>query len=928
VSRKRTLNDADRASLRASGLTDETIKLAGVYSVEKATSVKGIKGLPSWGGGYVFPFRDPNQKVALSRVRIRNAGEGVPKYLGPKGVGIAPYLPPRSLADGRYRDPAIPLLFTEGEKKALLGDQLGYAVIGSTGVDCFHDSALKKATGARVLHPWVLSLCGDLEGRECIMLFDADAAQNPGVKSGAARLRGMLEDQGAKVRGLVFPPPVGDDNKAGIDDYFVAHGEDATRAVIEGDALDIEPIPTGADALLGKARIIIDKDEHRVVADCLEALAAHGEVYERGGVLVRIARSGRDAAAYAHTMTKANVREALGECALPVKAMPTGFSPCVIPERVVSMIHETQLHGRMRALYAISCAPVMRRDGTIATEPGYDSASGVYIDADEPFIVPDKPTPDDVRSALELLAEAVVDFPFAHAHHFSAWLASLFTVAGRHAFDGPAPMYLFEAPSANSGKTMLATTTGVIGAGKYVSPQSYNRDETEMRKKVTSIAMSGVPVVLLDNVTGTLGGDSLCQMLTSVNLQWSDRILGISRMWQGEFRGVWFATGNNCGIGPDMSRRILPIRLDAGLENPDQREFRHPDLMRWLADNRAALSSAPATILRAFHLAGRPSSGTRPKGSYERWQWIRDAVIWLGFADPNDAAADLKQRDFAADLDSQIVTGVADIIAANGGLAMTTRQILSRIENEDGDLLETLRQISRNGLSSRSLGRMLSQREGMIRGGVCVRRSGKAHQAVLWITARAESDAVRAESGGVSGEFGELRKTNSPTNSPSKFLVLQGKSEKGSLGSLDQHLSAHARVEDTSITSSRLRCENKLPKLPEDSNYLESQGISRGVTRGVSGSLENQTPKTPESQDISRGVCGSSQTDAKTDEPRLAITRPLEPRPEYVTPEERARRAEEDRKARAAWNARVRARNAARAAAEAAAAAKGGSDAE
>jgi hypothetical protein len=40
------------------------------------------------------------------------------------------------------------------------------------------------------------------------------------------------------------------------------------------------------------------------------------------------------------------------------------------------------------------------------------------------------------------------------------------------------------------------------------------------------------------------------------------------------------------------------------------------------------------TVLRAFHVAGRPSA-TVPLGSFEDWStWIRDALIWLGQPDP------------------------------------------------------------------------------------------------------------------------------------------------------------------------------------------------------------------------------------------------------------------------------------------------------
>ena len=54
---------------------------------------------------------------------------------------------------------------------------------------------------------------------------------------------------------------------------------------------------------------------------------------------------------------------------------------------------------------------------------------------------------------------------------------------------------------------------------------------------------------------------------------------------------------------------------------------------------------AVLTILRAFHFAGRPAL-TSPLGSFEEWSsWIRDALIWLGEADPCDTMEKVRQND-------------------------------------------------------------------------------------------------------------------------------------------------------------------------------------------------------------------------------------------------------------------------------------------
>jgi hypothetical protein len=101
-------------------------------------------------------------------------------------------------------------------------------------------------------------------------------------------------------------------------------------------------------------------------------------------------------------------------------------------------------------------------------------------------------------------------------------------------------------------------------------------------------------------------------------------------------RLVWLATGNNFGFKSTLGRRVIPIDLDGGQENPEDRtNFQHPDLLRHVRRNRDRYVAAALTVLRAFHLAGRPTHGGSRFGSFEDWDdLIRSAVIWSGLDDP------------------------------------------------------------------------------------------------------------------------------------------------------------------------------------------------------------------------------------------------------------------------------------------------------
>ncbi|MCG7754948.1 hypothetical protein, partial [Flavihumibacter cheonanensis] len=91
--------------------------------------------------------------------------------------------------------------------------------------------------------------------------------------------------------------------------------------------------------------------------------------------------------------------------------------------------------------------------------------------------------------------------------------------------------------------------------------------------------------------------------------EWSGRILGLSKTVSAPLTPTWFVTGNNISFVGDTCRRVLPIRLDPRVERPEEREFRHPDLLHFISQERPRLLVAALTVLRGFVLAGRPLHG-------------------------------------------------------------------------------------------------------------------------------------------------------------------------------------------------------------------------------------------------------------------------------------------------------------------------------
>jgi putative DNA primase/helicase len=99
-----------------------------------------------------------------------------------------------------------------------------------------------------------------------------------------------------------------------------------------------------------------------------------------------------------------------------------------------------------------------------------------------------------------------------------------------------------------------------------------------------------------------------------------------------------FATGNNVSAHTDMVRRHLRCDLDANMERPIERVFRHADLLTDIMADRGKYIAAALTVLRAYIVANKPNRPVPPLASYREWSdLIRGALIWLGQPDPVDS---------------------------------------------------------------------------------------------------------------------------------------------------------------------------------------------------------------------------------------------------------------------------------------------------
>jgi hypothetical protein len=288
---------------------------------------------------------------------------------------------------------------------------------------------------------------------------------------------------------------------------------------------------------------------------------------------------------------------------------------------------------RLPHLAGIITAPLLRPDGSLLIEQGYDEATRLYLESNCEWLpLAENPTREDAIAALEMLRAPFAEFPFCSNEDRAVAIAALLTALERRLLTF-APLFAFSAPQPRTGKSHLAEAPALLALGDVPPAFAVSSEEEELRKAFTSILREGHAVINLDNIEKPLRSPELCKIITQE--KYGDRLLGENSIGSFPTNLLWLATGNNLSFRGDLSQRVLLCRIDAKVQDPEQRSFAIPDIKAHLIEHRVELVHAALTILRAYHVAGRPKQDCPVWGGFEDWsEQIREPLIWAGEADP------------------------------------------------------------------------------------------------------------------------------------------------------------------------------------------------------------------------------------------------------------------------------------------------------
>src|ERR1019366_2198101 len=265
-------------------------------------------------------------------------------------------------------------------------------------------------------------------------------------------------------------------------------------------------------------------------------------IYVRHGQLVRIQRK-EDGTPCIETFTETAFKGMLSRAMNFVKITVKGPVHIAPPDTVVRDILSLGMWP-FPPLDSIIEFPVFRPDGTLIDTPGYDAVTRLIYAPLPTLTIPPvalNPDWDDIVQALELIEEAIGEFPYQNQASHANTIGLLLTPIIRQSITGQVTLALIDATRPGTGKSLLAEITAMIATGRKAAMMTAPYDDNEWRKRIASTLAEGATIIIIDNIKARLQAASLDAALTSSVVK--ERILGSSKNGIYPQRATWMATG-------------------------------------------------------------------------------------------------------------------------------------------------------------------------------------------------------------------------------------------------------------------------------------------------------------------------------------------------------------------------------------------------
>ena len=302
--------------------------------------------------------------------------------------------------------------------------------------------------------------------------------------------------------------------------------------------------------------------------------------------------------------------------------------------------------------------PVFGPDGSLKWDRGYCPALKAWLAPNGNFLpLPETLTDDHVVEAVDLLMEAIGDFPFSDGFSGSDnkpiknpnaapdergyrppnWnrgvssrancIALMLQPFARHLIPGSCPAYHVGKATPGTGASYLMDIVFTVTEGKRSKTTALSGEKEEVRKALTSALLTMPAVLFFDNINHKVDSGALAGAITSGT--WSDRILGQSEITNIAITAALVFAGNNLTFSPELMRRNVPIMLDANSQNPDLRppsDFRNWPMHSWVDANRVRLVQACHILIQNWINKGM-RWGTVGMASFEGYAGVMSGIL-------------------------------------------------------------------------------------------------------------------------------------------------------------------------------------------------------------------------------------------------------------------------------------------------------------
>jgi len=366
-----------------------------------------------------------------------------------------------------------------------------------------------------------------------------------------------------------------------------------------------------------RPNILLEGDYHDKMDAVTSTAKEIGILYQQAGALVRIKQDNID------ILSASKLQAHLIDTTRPtqIKVDKESGSPIEVGvdkyERDLAqhLIDRTS-HDLDEMEYVYRC-PVYGEGWELFTSRGYQKSCRAWIGTGD-FDLAEPVSLEEAKREIETLLQ---DFPFEDAASKTHAIMALVTAFVRPQYD-MCPLFFITAPTAGTGKSLLAKIIGMIAEGEMPVMRAAPTDDDEWRKQITGILMRTPAVVVIDNVND-IDSPALASVLTTP--VWGDRMLGGNIEVRLPNRAIWMATGNNPTLSEELTRRVVSIRMVSLVERPADRVTQIPDMERYIEDRRVPIAIACLSLVHHWIQADRPMVEVS-FGSYQKWAEITASI--------------------------------------------------------------------------------------------------------------------------------------------------------------------------------------------------------------------------------------------------------------------------------------------------------------